>query len=221
MRGIQNHDHWIPFRSCLSYLAISSTRTQSRLCTDLRSFEQFNPLFSVRINLWSFPESVTTFTKIEISHIYKFLFEILYSFVKFANMFFSRLTSAVICIFKIFNYFRHAKLFRAKVLWYFYTFIQLFYYLTKIISLLFYRLYISLFLIDMTVFSFSKTWFRKCICSDLQLYFFPACLSLYDFLWMQIHISHTFPHKLKYLEILKKLWVTLYCLHFYLSTPNI
>ena len=112
---------------CLSYLAISSTRTQSRLCTVLHSFRQFNPLFSVRINLWSFPESVTTFTKIEISYIYKFLYEILHNFVKFADMFFLRLTSAVICIFKISNYFRHAKLFRTKVLWCCYTFIQLFY----------------------------------------------------------------------------------------------
>ena len=189
MRGIQTHDHWIPFRSCLSYLAISSTRTQSRLCTVLHSFRQFNPLFSVRINLWSFPESVTTFTKIEISYIYKFLYEILHNFVKFANMFFLRLISAVICIFKISNYFRHAKLFRTKVLWCCYTFIQLFYYLTKRISLLFYRLYISLFLIDMTVFSFSKT-FRKYICSDLHLYLLSCMfICLWFFMNANSHIT--------------------------------
>ena len=64
LSGISTHDHWIPFRSSnqLNYQAISSTRTQSQLCTatTISSFLQ------CQVSVRSFSSSVATFVLIEI-----------------------------------------------------------------------------------------------------------------------------------------------------------
>ena len=59
-----DYDHWIPFRRSnrLSYQAMSSTRTQSQLCTA-------TPVLSIvqcQISFLLLPSSVATFTLIEI-----------------------------------------------------------------------------------------------------------------------------------------------------------
>ena len=64
MSGIWTHDHWIPFRRSnrLSYEAMSSTRTQSQLCTaiPISSFVQ------CQVSHQLLSSSVATFILIEI-----------------------------------------------------------------------------------------------------------------------------------------------------------